>query len=224
MNRAILYFAVVAVAIIASGCQSAGPQTFGTRTEASAWSTTQPAWSTQRPDGQERGLPGLIYLAAQTLGDRAETLDKTRPIIVSTIVAVNNLKSESAFGKLVSQLVANRFQQRGFMVRDVTFMRALEISRETGEMVLSRDIKKLDGFANTQAVVAGTYAIGGQEIYLNLRLIDAASSMVLSSADVVIPWNENTSALFASEQPMNKMVTFEHFLELARNAQLETVP
>jgi TolB-like protein len=219
MNRSIVCFVVAAAAVVVCGCETAGQQA-----GAPTWSTAQPAWSTQRPDGQERGLPGLIYLAAQTLGDRAETLDKTRPIIVSTIVAVNNLESQSAFGKLVSQLVANRLQQRGFKVRDVTFMRALEISRETGEMVLSRDIKKLDGFANTQAVVAGTYAIGGQEIYLNLRLIDAASSTVLSSTDVVIPWNENTSALFASEQPMDKMITFERFLELARKAQLESVP
>jgi TolB-like protein len=212
MKRSIICLAVAVVAMVVSGCA-----TGGAKAEADTWSTTRPA-------GQDRGLAGLVYLAAQTLGDRAETLDKTRPIIVSTMVSVNNLESSSTFGRLVSQLVANRLQQRGYLVRDMNFMRALELRQGTGELVLTREAAKIGEAANAQAVVAGTYAIGGKEIYLNLRLIDAASSMVLSSTDAVIPWDENSSALFASERPMDRMVTYERFIELARKAELENVP
>jgi hypothetical protein len=219
MRRSIICLVVAAATMVTAGCAATGRQA-----EADSWSTAQPTWSTQRPDGQERGLPGLVYLAAQTLGDRAEMLDRTRPIIVSTVISVNNLESSSTFGRLVSQLVANRLHQRGYLVRDMNFMRALVLRPGTGELVLTREAAKIGEAANAQAVVAGTYAIGGQEIYLSLRLIDAVSSTVLSSTDVVIPWNENTSALFASEQPMDKMITFERFVELARKAELESVP
>jgi hypothetical protein len=180
--------------------------------------------SKTQPDTHKSDLASLVYHAAQTLGDRAESLDKARPIIVSTIVSVDNLEHASTFGRLVSQLVANRLQQRGYLVRDVTYMRALELRPETGELVLTREASKVGAAANAQAVVAGTYALGGQEIYLNLRLIDAASGVVVSSTDVVIALNENTSALFGSNVPMSNMITFDRFVELARKAELEEVP
>jgi TolB-like protein len=212
MRRNIIALVAVAIAVATSGCET-GPRQVATEN-----------WSTAHPSDQERGLASLIYRAAQTLGERAETLDKARPIIVSTVVSVNNLDNSSTFGRLVSQLVANRLQQRGFLVRDLNFMRALELRPGTGELVLTREASKIGETANAQAVVAGTYAIGGNEIYLNLRLIDATSSMVLSSIDVVIAWNENTAALFGSDRPLQNVISFERFVEAARSAQLEQLP
>jgi hypothetical protein len=212
MRRSFICLAVVVIAATASGCASPDG-----KVNADAQNTAQAA-------NHKSDLASLVYLAAQTLGDRAESLDKARPIIVSTVVSVDHLEHASTFGRLVSQLVANRLQQRGYLVRDVTYMRALELRPGTGELVLTREASKVGATANAQAVVAGTYAVAGQEIYLNLRLIDAASGVVVASTDAVIPLNENTSALFGSDTPMEKMITFDRFVELARKAELEHVP
>lgn len=151
--------------------------------------------------GTKNDMASLIYLAAQTLGDRAEGLTKGRPIIVSTIVSVDNLNDSSTFGRLTSELVADRIEQRGYLVRDVTYMRALSLAPRTGELVLSREASHVSASIHAQAVVAGTYAVAGKEIYLNLRLLSAENGELLSSADVVIPLDDNTRPLVdASEK------------------------
>lgn len=151
------------------------------------------------PPGSETSLGDLVYLAAQAMAERAGVLAKDRPIIVSTIVSIDDLDRSSTFGRLASQLVANRLSQRGYMVRDLTYMRALTVLPGTGEMVLSRDASKLLASTNAQAVVAGTYAVGGREIYLSLRLLRADDGQLLSTADVVIPYDHNMEDLLGNQ-------------------------
>ena len=151
---------------------------------------------------QSNNLASLVYLAAQTLADRAEGLDKTKPIAVATIVSVDDLDRSSTFGRLASELVANRIQQRGYSVRDVNYTGALSIDKE-GTLVLSRKAWELSRRVRAQAIVAGTYAVAGEMIYLNLRLLSVnpgpESGEVVSSADVAIPINENTGPLVGAD-------------------------
>lgn len=137
----------------------------------------------------------LVYLATQTMAERAGVMAKDRPIVVATMVNIDDFNESSTFGRLASQLIANRLAQRGYLVKDVTYMRALTIQPGTGELVLSRDANRVSASVNAQAVVAGTYAVGGREIYLNIRLLRPDSGEILSSADVVVPLNHNTEAL-----------------------------
>ena len=193
IEKTISKFALMGViAMSAAGC--------GTITESrhySEASSSQPA-----PPGETDDMAKLIYLAAQTLSDRSEVLDKAHPIVVATIVSVDDLSVSSTFGRLASQLVANRIAQRGYLVRDVTYMQALTLGK-SGELVLSREATKVSESVKAQAVVAGTYAVAGREIYLNLRLLRAGggedSGELLSSVDVVIPRNENTEPLLGEE-------------------------
>src|SRR6185503_20014452 len=142
-------------------------------------------------------LGQLVYLAAQTAAERAGMLSKDRPIVVATIVSIDNFNQSSRFGRLASQLISNRLTQRGYRVKDITYMRALEVRPETGELALSRDASRLSTSANAQAVVTGTYAVGGQGVYLNIRFLKPDDGEVLSSADVEIPLDANTWKLAA---------------------------
>lgn len=190
MKRAFTVIAIAALAGLASGCASYWGE--GLRNPEKA--------SVASPGVQSSDLGSLVYRAAETLGDRAELLDKTKPIVVATVVSVDDLERSSTFGRLASQLIANRIQQRGFLVRDVTYMRALELRSDTGEMTLTREARKLSTQIRAQAVVAGTYAVAGHQIYLNIRLLNADSGEIISSADAVIPLNDNTDALFESRE------------------------
>jgi hypothetical protein len=180
----------VAAAAMALGATSANANIFrwGSGTPSSAPRTLGPA-------GEHEDLGDLVYLAAQTMAERAGTLAKDRPIVVSTIVSIDDLDESSTFGRLASQLVANRLAQRGYMVRDLTYMRALTVTPHTGELVLSRDAAKILTDVNAQAVVAGTYAVGGRQIYVSLRLLRADDGQLLSTADVVVPLDHDTEDL-----------------------------
>lgn len=187
-----------AAAISAMGC---APQ---------QWSlASTPSLAAPPHNPQLNDMASLIYLAAQTLAERGESLTKDRPIIVTTIASVDDLNSSSTFGRLASELVANRIEQRGYLVRDVRYMHALELEQKTGEFVLSREATKVSERLNAQAVVAGTYAVGGEKIYLTLRLLSADNGELLSSADAVIPLNENTRPLV--DPMMKQLETFDQY-------------
>jgi hypothetical protein len=113
------------------------------------------------------------------------------------MVSVDDYKQSSTFGRLASQLIANRLTQRGYMVRDITYMHAVEVLPETGELALSRDVARLFASTNAQALVTGTYAVAGQQVYLNIRFLKPDDGQVLSSSDVVIPLTSDTRQLVA---------------------------
>lgn len=146
-------------------------------------------------------LGQLIYDAAVTLAARSHSLAKDRPLIVTTMVSVDDLNQSSTFGRLASQMLSNRLSQQGYLVQDATLMRALEVKPETGELVLSRDASKLSGSIHAQAVVAGTYAVAYKEVYLNIRLLNALDGSILSSVDVEIPLDRNTLSLVPESAP-----------------------
>ena len=118
--------------------------------------------------------------------------------MVTTMVDVDDLSKSSSFGRLASQLVADRFTQRGYLVHEVSYAGYLNVQPAVGETVLSRDASRIPQSVNAQALVEGTYAVAGRAIYLSIRLIKADDGTLLSSADVVVPLNCNTELLFSS--------------------------
>jgi hypothetical protein len=145
-------------------------------------------------------LDRLLYAATDEMVSPSSksNVALNRPIIVATSVNVDDLSESSTFGRLASQLVASRLAQLGYQVRDVTYTRVLSVTPETGEMVLSREASKLAAQYDAQAVVVGAYAIGGERIYLNLRLLDANDGRLLSTVDVSVPVNEDTQRMIVT--------------------------
>lgn len=145
--------------------------------------------------GPNADLGHLMYAAGQRLVvQSSEPLDAARPILVSTLVSIDRLNVSSPFGRMAAQLVASRLTQLGFTVQDVTYARALTVG-DTGQTVLSRNIKDIGSTANAQAVAAGTYAVIGAQMYVNIRLLRADNGIQLSSVDVVLPADEYNSSL-----------------------------
>ena len=111
----------------------------------SAFPHDKPSLSTPVASDSSSGsdLGQLVYLATQTMAERAGVLSKDLPIIVSTIVSIDDFNRSSTFGRLASQLVSNRLAQRGYLVTDVTYVGAITPLPGTGELVLSRDIARV---------------------------------------------------------------------------------
>lgn len=145
------------------------------------------------PNSEDVG--DLVYSATRTLEERAGPLVRDRPILVATVVSMDDLGRSSTFGHLASHLVANKLSQSGYSIKDVTYLRAWRLKPGTGEMVLSEDAARVSASLNAQAVVAGTYAVAGRNIYLSLRMLRAVDGQIISSADVTIPLNHNTETI-----------------------------
>lgn len=142
--------------------------------------------------GTERDLYALV--SGPDLGDIAYTagdmlegnllydLDRTLPILSTSFVNLDNLNETSAFGRLVGVQIASRFSQHGYKVIDLRLSNGKVLVKErNGELVLSRDMKKINNYHEAQAILVGTYTIAGNRAFLSTRLVSTLDNSILSS-------------------------------------------
>jgi len=65
--------------------------------------------------------------------------------------------------------------------------------------MLSIEIKAISQNHDAQAVVAGTYAVGQDTIYVSVRILRATDSMIISAHDYNVPLTPDFRALLRSK-------------------------
>lgn len=139
------------------------------------------------------------YSTADSLINGAgSTLSKKKPLIAATFVNIDDLEQTSSFGRIVSKQVASRFTQRGFAIIEMLFRHNVFIKQDSGEFLLSRELRNISSEHNAQAVIVGTYAIGRKTVYVNSLLIRAVDSIVLASHDYTLPIDMDMTFLLQS--------------------------
>lgn len=132
------------------------------------------------------------YDAVDNLIEKSQiTVDRTKPILVASIVSVNNLEESSALGRLITEQISGRIVQLGYTTIEPKLRNSLAV-QGGGEWILSRDVKLLKSSYPAQAVVSGTYAVGSDQVHLNLKLIELTEGRILSAVDYVLPVSEWT--------------------------------
>lgn len=110
------------------------------------------------------------------------------PIAVTTFVDIDNLYGSSTFGRFISEQLMSELAMRGYNVIEIRQSEAMQFLGDQGEFGLSRDVGSLKNtFQNVSGVVVGTYAVSPINIFLNVRLIDPATSMIVSAGSVEMP-------------------------------------
>jgi TolB-like protein len=137
------------------------------------------------------------YKIADTLADNvAQGLGPEETLMVASFVNVNNLEESSSFGRIIAEQIASRFAQRGQKIIELKLRQnSIFISEGKGEFMLSRDVREISRTHNASAIVVGTYADGGDRLYVSARIVRPADSMVISSTDAGIPMQSNTMSV-----------------------------
>jgi TolB-like protein len=133
------------------------------------------------------------YRIADTLNDdSARFLGPANPLIVASFMNMNNLEESSSFGRILAEQVASRYTQRGQPVIELKLRQnSIFISEGKGEFMLSRDLREISRTYNASAVVVGTYAEGGNRLYVSARIVRPADNLILAAADAGIPMGTN---------------------------------
>jgi TolB-like protein len=121
-------------------------------------------------------------LAAQI--DRHYKGSAPGPIGVTTFVNVDDLYSSSTFGRMVGEQLMSELAMKGFDVVELRHTDVLQFLDRGGEFALSRDAGMVRPERNLAGVVVGTYVSSPERVYVNARLIDPSSSVVLSAGSV----------------------------------------
>jgi TolB-like protein len=133
-------------------------------------------------------IVGSSHAAADSLIQAAgSALQPGRPLIAASFVNIDDLEQPASLGRIVSEEVSSRFTQRGYSVIEMLLRHNVFIKQNSGEFLLSREVRNLSTAHDAQAVIVGTYAVGRKKLYVTARLIRAADSVVLASHDYTLP-------------------------------------
>ncbi len=139
-------------------------------------------------DAGPSGLIGHSYQAADNLLLNLRLpLEADKQILTTSIANIDDLESSSTFGRIVAEQIGSRISQYGYRVSEIKTGSSFLIRERSGEFILSREVSRLNAMQNAGSVIAGTYAVGFDAIYVNVRLIRVSDSRVLAAHDFSIP-------------------------------------
>lgn len=136
------------------------------------------------------------YRAADALLAQAERqVSAQHPLIIATLVNINALEESSPLGRLISEQVAARFAQQGYRVVELKIRQKLYMKRDEGELMLTREIRDIARQQDAQALVIGTYAVGADRVFINLKLTQIETNIALAAVDYALPLDMNIRTL-----------------------------
>ncbi len=121
------------------------------------------------------------------------------PCMVTTFVDIDNLNHSTRFGRVLAESVGAELFKEGADVKDVRPARALYFQPGTGELILSRDARKLASSLRAKAVITGTYSDGARSVVVNVRMIDLYNGKILSVAGEEIAKTISVKTLLGTE-------------------------
>lgn len=212
---------MVVAATVAVGCSSAqvSTNTENARSSDRAAGESVPLANATAPSGAQIAIQPVVRAPSHASLDRltdglnllAAQLDaNTRfksafpAVLASTFVNLDRIDDTSPLGRVLTEGLVARLQVRGWNLYDVRLSKAVAVTPE-GEFVLSRDPKRLEYQYATAAVLAGTYTIAASEVLVHARIIDVASGVVVASAEVRIPIDEEIARLLTDQDQLRPM-------------------
>lgn len=140
-------------------------------------------------------VPANYKAADVLLGQVKSILAKGQPLIAATVVSIDALDQSSTLGRLISEQVAGRFTQAGYLMVEMKFRNSVYVKQSQGELMLTREIKDLAKSHDAQAVIVGTYGQSDDFVFVNLKVIQPATNVVLAVHDYVLPLDNSVRAL-----------------------------
>lgn len=141
------------------------------------------------------------YKAADMLiAQVTDKLNPAQPMIIATIVNIDDLNNSSTFGRLVSEQISARFSQARYSMIEMKFREFVYMKQDQGELLLTREIKDVAKNHNAQAVIVGTYALSGDYVFVNLKVIQPSTNIVLAVYDYTFPMDNNLRSMTRTAQ------------------------
>ncbi|MBU2548731.1 MAG: hypothetical protein KKB20_09995 [Proteobacteria bacterium] len=139
---------------------------------------------------------GNFVTISYEIADRLENnlrypIPPDEPILVTSLVNVDQLEESTTIGRMMSEQIASRLSQNGYKVIEMKLRtKSVYIKRRAGEFLLSRDLKEISNDHQANTVVVGTYGGTRDQLYVSVRIVRTTDSVIVSSCDACIPVGE----------------------------------
>lgn len=123
------------------------------------------------------------------------SLDPRQPVLIATLVDLDDLERSSRWGRLASEHLAARLANRGVRVKELKLRNQIFMAQASGALLLSREVTELSLEHDAQAVVVGTYTVAGDTVYVSIKLIRPEGNTVVSAHDYSFALSERNRPL-----------------------------
>ena len=109
------------------------------------------------------------------------------PVLVATVVNVNDLSRAAPLGRTLSEQYATSMAAGGFNVKEIKLRGDVFVREGAGELLLSREIKDIARNHNASLVLVGTYSAAANYTYVSLKLVRTEDSRIIRGHDYALP-------------------------------------
>lgn len=120
------------------------------------------------------------------------------PIAVTTFVDIDDLYQTSTFGRILAEQLLSELAMKGYKVVEIRLSDAMQIMYNSGEFSLSRESGVIRDNQEVAALVVGTYSASPVRVYVNARIIDPGTSLVISAGSVEMGKTKEIARLLRS--------------------------
>lgn len=175
---------ITSIAALASAAVLAGCSSFGEPAQPVSTVRTEPTYQSAETSNflasSQEAINNLTAnVPTQSTG--------TGPVLVATIVNVNNTGASSPLGRTLSEVYANQMVARGFHVKEVKLRSDLYVREGTGELMLSREMRDIARSQNASMVVVGTFSPAANFTYVSLKLVRTEDSRIIAGHSYALP-------------------------------------
>ena len=136
------------------------------------------------------------YRAADALAATAgNQLDADRPILIATVVDIDDLEKSSTLGRFLSESVSARFTQNRYKMIEMKLQGSVYMRRGEGELMLTRQVRDIANAHQAQAVVVGTYSRASTAVFVNLKVVNPGTNVVIAAQDYSLPMSRNVCVM-----------------------------
>lgn len=117
---------------------------------------------------------------------------------ITTIVNLSDLTEVTDFGLILSEQILSELTLRGFNVLELRQGQFIKFS--DGERILTREEAEVRASLNIGVIVAGTYMVGDETVYVNVRVLDPHNSQTLGAGSVEIARTSEVNKLLRKKR------------------------
>lgn len=122
------------------------------------------------------------------------------PVLVATIVNVNDLSRSAPLGRTLSEQYASHMATSGFNVKEIKLRGDVFVREGTGELLLSRELKDIARNHNASMVLVGTYSAAANYTYVSLKLVRTEDTRIIRGYDYALPNDRDVQRLLAVQR------------------------
>jgi hypothetical protein len=151
------------------------------------------------PTYDDAAASRFVALNREAIGKLVADFDRgpsgDTPVLVATVVNVNDMRRTAPLGRTLSEQYASSMAMAGFNVKEMKLRGDVFIREETGELLLSREIKDIARSHNANMVLVGTYSTAANLTFVSLKFVRTEDSRIIRAYDYALPNDKDVTRL-----------------------------